>query len=141
MAGEDVVVFDAEPLIAFLADEPGSSVVERWVEQAAMDEIQGYISPITKTEVTYVALRKGVPEHVVTEFVERLADNGIETYEAEHCWTYAATFKNEYTVPIGDAFTLATAHANDGSVLVSADDDFDEIGDEVGVIPFRDDPV
>jgi predicted nucleic acid-binding protein len=141
MADEMVLIFDAEPLIAFLADEPGSRSVEKWVEQAATGEIRGYISPITKTEVAYVALREGVPEHVVSEFIDRLADNGIETFEAERCWFHAAAFKDEYTIPLGDAFALATARVNDGSVLVGADDDFDEISDEVRVIPFRDEPV
>lgn len=141
MADETVLVFDAEPLIAFLADEPGSRVVEEWIEQAATGGIRGYISPITKAEVTYVALREGVSEHVVTEFVDRLADNGIETVETERCWFHAAAFKNEYSVPLGDAFALATARVNDGSVLVGADDDFEDIGDEVHVIPFRDEPA
>lgn len=140
MAEETTVVFDAEPLIAFLADEPGSRVVEEWVEQASMGEIQGYVSPITKAEVTYVALREGVPERVVAAFVDRLADNGIETFAAEQCWSRAAAFKEEYTVPLGDAFALVTAHETDGAVLVGADDDFDGIGDEVRTIPFRDEP-
>lgn len=140
MADETVLVFDAEPLVAFLADEPGSRIVEKWVEQAATGEIQGYINSITKTEVTYVSLREGVPEHVITEFIDRLADNGVATFEAERCWFHAAAFKNEYTVPHGDAFALATAHVNDGSVLVGADDDFDGV-DEVRVIPFREEPA
>lgn len=141
MADETAVVFDAEPLIAFLADELGSRVVEEWVEEAASGEIQGYISPVTKAEVTYVALREGVPEHVVAAFLDRLADNGIETVAAERCWPQAAAFKDAYTVPLGDAFSLATAYVTDGSVLVGADDDFYEFDDEVGVIPFRDEPV
>ena len=140
MGSTDAVVFDAEPLVAFLADEPGSSAVERWVERAATGEIRGYVSPITKTEISYVALREGVPESVISEFIGRLADNGIETYEAERCWIHAAAFKNEYTVPLGDAFALATARCTDSSILVGADDEFEEI-DDVPLIPFRDEPT
>ncbi|GAA0676666.1 hypothetical protein ACFQDG_07260 [Natronoarchaeum mannanilyticum] len=35
----DAVVFDAEPILAYLNDEPGSVAVEEWFDRVASGEI------------------------------------------------------------------------------------------------------
>jgi len=47
--------------------------------------------------------------------------------------------KEAYTMALGDAYALATADAVDGTLLVGADDDFDDVEDDV--VRFRDEPV
>lgn len=53
----DAIVFDTEPLVAYLDDEPGSDTVEEWIDRVASGEIEGYISPLASSH----AYRRGNP--------------------------------------------------------------------------------
>jgi len=44
MAVPDRVVFDAEPLIAHADDEPGSDVVEEYLDAVAVEDTAGYVA-------------------------------------------------------------------------------------------------
>lgn len=132
------VVFDAEPLVAFLAGEPGSGRVLEHLQAVGRDETTGYVSPVTLAEVKYVAGRH-LDEAVVAAFLDTVASLGVAQVDASDCWSSAAALKTEHAIPLGDAFAAATAEAVDGSLLVGADDDFDGVG--VRVESFRDDPV
>ncbi|SDD93402.1 PIN domain-containing protein [Natrinema hispanicum] len=131
----DTVVFDTEPLVAYLDDEPGSDTVEEWIDRVASGEIEGYISPVTKTEVLYVGSRVGFHPADVRASLERLEELGVSVFDPRECWDGAAALKEAYTMALGDAYALATADAVDGTLLVGADDDFDD------VVRFRDEPV
>jgi predicted nucleic acid-binding protein len=135
----DTVVFDTEPLIAYLDDEPGSDTVETWIDRVAAGEVDGYISPVTKTEVVYVGARVGFRREALLDSLRRLADLGVSVYEAENCWETAATLKADHTMALGDAYALATARAVDGTLLVGADSDFADV--TVAVERFREDPA
>ena len=135
----DTLVFDTEPLIAYLDDEPGSDVVEDRIDRVASGEIDGYISPVTKTEVLYVGSRVGFPIDDVRASLERLEELGVTVYDSRACWETAAVLKEAHNMALGDAYALATADAVDGTLLVGADDDFDAIEEEVE--RFRDEPV
>lgn len=133
-------VFDTEPLIAYLLDEPGADVVEEIVQEVAENPARScYVSPVTKMEVTYIAQHAGVNHTDVGEFLETLAENGVETFDAERCWKTAAAYKYDHNVALGDAFSLATADVNDATLVVGADDDFDGIegGDSVAIVRIR----
>ena len=135
----DTIVFDTEPLVAYLDDEPGSDTVEEWIDRVASGEIEGYISPVTKTEVLYVGSRVGFRPADVRASLERLEELGVTVSDPRECWDGAAAFKKAYTMALGDAYALATADAVDGTLLVGADDDFDDVEDDV--VRFRDEPV
>ena len=135
----DTIVFDTEPLIAYLDDEPGSDVVEAWIDRVASGEVDGYISPVTKTEVLYVGSRVGFHLDDVRASLDRLEELGVAVYDARECWEIAAALKEAHTMALGDAYALATADAVDGTLLVGADDDFDELEDDVE--RFRDEPA
>lgn len=135
----DTLVFDTEPLIAYLADEPGSDVVEDRIDRVASGEIDGYISPVTKTEVLYVGSRVGFPVDDVRASLERLEELGVTVHDSRACWETAAVLKEAHNMALGDAYALATADAVDGTLLVGADDDFDAIEEEVE--RFRNEPV
>ena len=135
----DSVVFDAEPLIAYLDDEPRSDVVEEWIDRVASGEVDGYISPVTKTEVLYVGSRVGFRADDVRASLTRLEELGVEVYDPRACWEMAAAYKEAHALALGDAYALATADAVDGKLLVGADDEFDPIADDV--IRFRDEPA
>ncbi|GAB3029633.1 type II toxin-antitoxin system VapC family toxin [Natronobiforma cellulositropha] len=135
----DTIVFDAEPLVAYLDDEPGSDVVEAWIDRVASGEIDGYVSPVTKTEVLYVGSRVGFRPDDVRASLGRLEELGVAVYDARECWESAAALKEAYAMALGDAYALATAAAVGGTLLVGADDDFDGLEDDVE--RFRDEPA
>lgn len=136
------IVFDTEPIVAYLDDEPGSDAVEEWIDRVASTEVRGYISPVTKTEVLYVGSRVGFEWDSVRGSIGRLEELGVRTREMEACWETAAVFKEAYGVALGDAFSLATADSVGGTLLVGADGDFDDVGDlDVSIERFRDEPV
>lgn len=135
----ETLVFDTEPLIAYLDDEPGSDVVEEWIDRVAAGEVDGYISPVTKTEVLYVGSRIGFPTDAVRSSLERLEELGVDIYAPGECWETAAVLKEAHNMALGDAYALATADALKGTLLVGADDDFDEIDE--GIERFRDEPA
>lgn len=139
MTRSDSVVFDAEPLLAYLADEPGAPLVEQYVEDVRDGDADAYISTVTLTEVKYVADRY-LAKSKVTEFVESLLEHGVERVDASTCWYEAAEIKNEDTVSLGDAFVLATAQERGATALVGADDDFDGIS-RIDVERFRENPA
>jgi Predicted nucleic acid-binding protein, contains PIN domain len=133
------IVFDAEPLLAYLDDEPGSDAVEGWIDRVASGEVDGYVSPITKTEVLYVGSRIGFPRDAVRASLVRLGELGVTVPDPTPCWEMAADLKRRYGMALGDAYALATAEHVDGTLLVGSDDDFDPVEDAVE--RFRTDPV
>lgn len=135
----DTIVFDTEPLVAYLDDEPGSDSVEAWIDRVASGEIEGYISPVTKTEVLYVGSRVGFRPADVRASLERLGELGVTVYDPRECWDAAAALKETYPMALGDAYALATADAVNGMLLVGADDDFDDV--TADIVRFRDEPV
>jgi predicted nucleic acid-binding protein len=135
----DVLVFDTEPLIAYLDDEPGSDVVEEWIDRVAAGEVDGYISPVTKTEVLYVGSRAGFRPEDVRASLTRLEKLGVSVSDPSACWEMAAVLKDAHGMALGDAYALATADAVDGTLLAGADDDFDDL--TASVERFRDEPA
>ena len=133
------VVFDTEPLVAYLDDEPGSDTVERWIDRVAAGELDGYISPVTKTEVLYVGSRIGFPWDDLNASLRRLETLGVAVHDPRECWEAAAALKSAHTMALGDAYALAAADAVDGTLLVGADADFE--GVSITIERFREEPV
>ena len=71
----DSIVFGAEPLIAYLDDEPGSDVVETWFDRVAPGTVDGYISPVTKTEVLTVGTRIGFSKAAILASFDSVGDS------------------------------------------------------------------
>lgn len=132
------VVFDAEPLVAYLCDEPGSDVVESYLE-AVERTADGYVSVVTLTELQYV-VRAISGRDRAAAVVEIVRETGISPVDAAAVWEEAAGFKHQYSPSLGDAFALATAAHVDAPMLAGADDDFDDVA-EVDVVRFRTDPA
>jgi predicted nucleic acid-binding protein len=140
-AGSDspeTVVFDAEPLVAYFCDEPGSDTVETYLD-AIEGTANGYISAVTLTEIHYV-VRAIDGEYRADGVVDVLAESGIRRVDTAETWAAAADFKFRYPLALGDAFALATAAHVDGTLLVGADDDYDDVSD-VSIVRFRTDPA
>ena len=132
----DAVVFDAEPLVAYFCDEPGSDTVETYVD-AIEGPADGYISAVTLAEVHYVVRAIG-GEDRADAVIEVLDESGIRRVDAAETWRRAVEFKHRRSPALGDAFALATAARTDATLLVGADDDYDDVA-EVPVVRFRTD--
>lgn len=132
------IVFDAEPLIAYFADEPGSDVVERYLDAVERGS-DGFCSAVTFAEVHYV-VRALEGEPRADTVVDVLEESGVRRIDTEETWRLAAEFKAGYSLALGDAFALATAGAVDGTLLAGADDEFEEV-DDLPIHRFRTDGV
>ncbi len=130
----ETIVFDAEPLVAYFCDEPGSDTVETYVD-AAEGGADGYISAINLAEVHYIVRAIDGKERA-DAVVDVLGESGIRRVDTERTWSSAAEFKFRYAPALGDAFALGTAAHVDGTLLVGADGDYDDVTD-VPITRFR----
>ena len=134
----DAIVFDAEPLIAYFCDEPGSDTVERYVE-AVEGVADGYVSAVTLAEIHYVVRGIDGPERA-DAVVDVIAESGIRRIDTDETWRRAADLKFRHAPALGDAFALATAAHVGGTLLAGADDDYDAVID-IPVVRFRTGPA
>jgi predicted nucleic acid-binding protein len=45
------LVFDTEPLVAYIRDEPGANEVKEHLDRVGDGSVEGFVSPVTLTEV------------------------------------------------------------------------------------------
>jgi ribonuclease VapC len=125
-----MVVFDAEPLVAFAFDEPGAETVEDWLDRVYDGDRAGYVATVTLAEVRYVAARKATVEQADAH-IRRLQELGLSEYEVDGLWRTAAELKRRHALAVGDAYAVAAAADLDAdedvTLLVGADDDFDAV--------------
>lgn len=122
------VVFDTEPLVAHADDEPGSDVVEGFLDAVAVEGTDGYLSRVNLTEVRYILARK-YDRTVADDYIDWLLDLGLTAIDVDVVWSEAADFVLRYNPALGDSFALATADYVDATLLVGGDDDYDAIAD------------
>lgn len=139
--GDDVpetVIFDAEPLIAYFCDEPGSDTVETYVD-AVMGSSDGSISAVNLAEVHYI-VRDIEDEDRADAVVDVIEETGIRPVDAAETWRFAADVKFRHSPALGDAFALAAAKHVEGMLLVGTDTDYDDVED-VPITRFRTEPA
>lgn len=139
MAVPDRVVFDAEPLIAHADDEPGSDVVEGYLDAVAAENTAGYANCVNLAETRYTLARK-YDRTTADGYLDWLGDLGVETSDADAVWIEASEYILASNPALGDAFALATAEDIDATLLVGGDDDYDDVSD-VPIERFRDGPA
>jgi len=128
------IVFDAEPLLAHADDEPGCEVVAEYLDAVATAEATGYLSLVNHTEVRYTLARK-YDRDTADEYLDWLADLGVEVVGVGDTWLEASEFVLEYNPALGDSFALATAADIGATLLVGGDD---AGSSHVPVVRFRD---
>jgi len=133
------VVFDAEPLIAFALDEEGADVVEEHLDRVYDDEEEGFVSAVNLAELRYVSMRL-IPDSEADKNIQDILDMGLTIVDATDVWEQASDYKNKHNVAIGDAFALGSAEYVGATLLVGADDDYDDIS-EVSLKRFRTEPA
>jgi predicted nucleic acid-binding protein len=130
------VVFDTEPLIAHADDEPGSAVVEEYLNAVADGDVEGYVSYVNLTEIRYILAQK-YDREIADGYVAWLGDLTVRPVGIDEVWETAAEFVLDYNPALADSFALATADHLDAVLLVGADADYDDLPDSL-VERFRD---
>jgi predicted nucleic acid-binding protein len=136
MSVPDRVVFDAEPLIAHADDEPGSEIVEEYLDAVAVEDTVGYASYVNLAEIRYTIARK-YDRDTVDEYLDWLTDLGIKTVDVADTWTDASEYTLKHNPALGDSFALATAEHVNATLLVGGDDDYDDVSG-IPIERFRD---
>jgi predicted nucleic acid-binding protein len=143
------VVFDAEPLIAFAFDEPGAGDVEDFLDDVYDGEIDGYVTTINLAEFRYIAARLSSPGRADAH-IEDLKEMGVTEYKIDDLWELASELKATYSPSLGDAYAVAATmeednNGNDVTLLVGADDDYEDFEEEEGfehlIERLRDEPT
>lgn len=125
-AAENSICFDAEPLLAYYWDTEGSEIVEDYFAEILQGDRFGYVSDITYCEVKYHLLREDSKSFFY--FREFLSDTiELEAVPSDRTWSIAADIKGNHSLALGDAFSIATAVSTDSTLIVGADDDFDQV--------------
>lgn len=140
-------VFDAEPLLAFLYDEPGHDAVAARLQAIDTGDSAGSIAEVTASELLYLIARIEGEDGAPTTESLRVADRDVRSLErygltlrrAE--WRLAGEIKADGHISLGDAYAVALAHERDVPLVVGGDDDFDALPVSVDIERFRDGSV
>lgn len=124
-----IVVFDAEPLIAFAFDESGADVVEGSLDDVYDGGIDGVVPTVNLVEFRYVGTRRTSRE-AADAHIAALKRIGVSEYGCDDLWETASELKATYRPSLGDAYAVAAAKTivdgeRDLILLVGGDDDYD----------------
>ncbi len=141
-------VLDTEAIISFLYNEPGHERVGTLLERVAAGDIEGYLAEANASEVYYLVARfEGTADDEPTAASLRTADRDIRTLArngltvARGDWRLTGEIKADGNISLADAAAVALASAEDATLLVGADDDFESLPVEVDIERFRTDGV
>jgi predicted nucleic acid-binding protein len=119
-------VFDTEPLVAHADGENGKEKVSAYLNSIDESVSDGYLSQVNATEVRYILARK-YDTKIAAQYLSWLDSIGVELISSDLIYPVAADYVLEYNPALGDAYALATAEYVNGTLLVGADDDYDDI--------------
>ena len=141
-------VFDTEAIIAYLYKEPGHETVATTLDEVFEGDAEGSLSEANASEVFYLVARfEGTADDKPTKASLRVADRDLRAFEhqglAIHVapWRLAGEVKADGDISLADANAVALADERDATLVVGADDDFDNLPVDVEISQFRTDPV
>lgn len=131
-----ILVLDACAMIAYLADEPGASVVGSLLADA---DNRCSAHAINICEVYYDALRRDPTlqaHEAANDAIVALRVAGIETHEDldEEMWREAATCKAWRRMSLADAFAVALTNRLGATLVTSDHHEFDAVAAD-GICP------
>jgi len=143
-------VFDTEPLIAYLYDEPGAPEVTERFRAMQADDATGAISHATATEVVYKVARletgdpnrtsPGEEELEVGEMDIRVLQGfGLEIETPS--WNTVASIKAAGRISLGDSYAAALAAETGATLVVGADPEFEDLSLDIDLHRIREDSV
>ena len=139
-------VFDTEALIAFLYAEPGHEVVAARLREIEAGGATGAVAETNAAEVLYLVARIEGDDGVPTAASLRAADRDVRSFDrrgvtlARADWRLAAEIKADGSCSLADAYAVALAVDHGATLVVGADDDFDDLPVGVELERFRTEP-
>lgn len=140
-------VFDTEPIIAFLYDEPGHEDVADRLDEIETGDIEGSIAEVTASEVFYLIARIEGIDGAPTADSLREADRDVRTLERRGLtlrradWRLAGEIKADGGLSLADSYGAALAHERNATFVVGADEDFADLPVDVSIKRIREDGV
>lgn len=143
-------VFDTEPLVAYLYDEPGAPAVTERLQAIETDAASGAIAHPTATEVVYkvARLETGDPNQIPPgddEFDAGERDlrvlRGFGVSVETPSWTTVARIKGAGGISLGDSYAGALAIEEGATLVVGADPEFGDLSADLDVHQIRDEPA
>lgn len=121
------IVFDAEPILIWIDDDPGAKKVERYLSDTYYGNITTYISQVNLTEVYYSCADRS-SRTFGRKKTQDLQQFGVQPVDTNQTWERAAELKDKYTpnFPLADAYALATADIQGVPLLAGDDHHWDE---------------
>jgi predicted nucleic acid-binding protein len=138
-------VFDTEAIIAFLYTEPGHESVATLLDQVFTGGADGVLTETNASEVFYLVARFEGMNDSPTEISLREADRDIRALEQQGLeieaadWRLAAEIKADGNISLADAYAVALAYERELTLVVGADDDFDDLVVDIDLLRFRED--
>ena len=143
----DEYVFDTEAIIAYLYKEPGHEVVADLLDEVFSGETDGVLTETNASEVFYLVARFEGVDDAPTDASLREADRDIRALERQGLeleatdWRLAAEVKADGSISLADAYAVALAYEREATLVVGADDDFDDLSLDIDLLRFREDGV
>ncbi|MDQ2054314.1 PIN domain-containing protein [Halobellus sp. H-GB7] len=141
-------VFDTEAIIAFLYSEPGHDTVADLLTDVFAGGVPGRIAEANASEIFYLIARfEGTDEGKPTKESLREADRDLRALERRGLqidradWRVAGEIKADGHISLADAHAVTLAHEQNATLVVGADDDFDNLPVTVDLLQFRNDSV
>lgn len=136
-------VFDTEAIIAFLYNEPGHETVAKVLDEVFTEAADGFLTETNACEVFYLVARFEGVDETPTDASLRAADRDVRALERQGLrlesadWRLAAEVKSAGNISLADAYAAALAYERDLTLVVGADDDFDDLPVEIDLRRFR----
>jgi len=141
-------VFDTEAIIAYLYNEPGHETIAATLDAVFEGETAGSLSEANASEVLYLVVRfEGTVDDKPTKASLRDADRDLRALERQGLtirvapWRLAGEIKADGDISLADANAVALAADRNATLVVGADDDFDDLVVDVDLHQFRTDPA
>lgn len=131
-AEPQALVLDAQPLVAFINDEPGADAVRGFLQRARSGQLRLRMSVVNAAEVMLVQERRGGAE-ASHRTLELIGDLPIELVNVDlELAARAAYLKRRGGISYADCFAAALAH-RDAIPVLTADREFERVADLVEV--------
>lgn len=141
-------VFDTEAIIAYLYNEPGHETVATKLDAVFEGEVEGSLSEANASEVLYLVARfEGTTDDKPTKASLRDADRDLRALERQGVtlrtasWRLTGELKAHGDLSLADANAVALAADRNATLIVGADDDFDDLPVDIDLERFRTDPA
>jgi predicted nucleic acid-binding protein len=115
------LVFDTEPVMAYLLGGPGGARAGNLLAQVEEGRQEGAMSRVNLAEVSYLLARRET--NAARAIVMGLQARGMRAVPCEPAWEDAARIKASHAaLSLADAFAIATARALAADLVVGGDE-------------------